>query len=167
MRQMRMDRMLLGISVGGFLLMSISFLLMPVEAMGLMPGSLFWIGLIVGGALQVVLEIRRRAFFKAYKVKREKIQKPRNGLLTFHSNQAARIIDGIMIVSFIAMILAFLFTKGYGVVCYFLIATTVFAFCLHCILNGRIYFHVNNQTKIRQVLELKKANPTNEGEEKK
>lgn len=92
------------------------------------------------------------------------MQKPRNGLLSFNSNQIAAIVDKIMIISFAAMILAFIFTKGYGFVCYLLIATTVFSFCLHCILNGRIYFHAKNQIKVRQVLEQKKANSTDKGE---
>lgn len=144
--------------------MSVSFLLMPIEAMKFTPGLLFWLGLIIGIMLQIVLEVRRRAFFKSYKVKREKMQKPRNGLLSFNSNQIAAIVDKIMIISFASMILAFIITKGYGFVCYLLIATTVFSFCLHCILNGRIYFHAKNQIKVRQVLEQKKANYIDKGE---
>lgn len=164
MKQRQTDCILLGISLSGFLLMSISFVLMPIEAMNIVPGLLFWCGLAIGGALQIVLEIRRRAFFASYKVKREKMQKPRNGLLSFGSNRAAVIVDRIMVLSLIATILAFIFTKGYGFVCYILIATTIFSFCLHCILNGRIYFHAKNQIKVRQVLEQKKANSTDKGE---
>ena len=167
MRQRQIDRILLGISVGSFLLMSASFLLMPIESITIIPGLLFWIGLVLGITLQIVLEIRRRAFFKSYSVNRGKMQKPKNGLLSFGSNALAIIADRSMVISFVAMILAFVITKGYGYICYVFIATTVFSFCMHCVLNGRIYFHAKNQLKVRQVLEQKKANSTDKGESTK
>lgn len=167
MKQRQIDRILLGISVGSFLLMSASFLLMPIESITSIPGLLFWIGLVLGIALQIVLEIRRRAFFKSYSVNRGKMQKPKNGLLSFGSNALAIIADRFMVVSFAAMILAFVITKGYGYICYVFIATTIFSFCMHCVLNGRIYFHAKNQLKVRQVLEQKKANSTDKGESTK
>lgn len=167
MKQRQTDCMLLGISIGGYLLMSISFLLMSIETVNILPGLMFWGGLAVGAALQIVLEVRRRAFFASYKVKREKMQKPRNGLLSFGSNRVAKIVDLSMAVSLIAVILAFVFTKGYGYVCYVFIATTLFSFCLHCILNGRIYFYAKNQIKLRQVLEQKRTNYSDKGEGEK
>ena len=167
MKQRQMDRILLGISIGGFLLMSVSFLLMPIDSGEITSGLLFWIGLLVGAVLQVTLEARRRAFFKSYKVKREKVQKPRNGLLSFGSNREATVADGAMIVSFVAMLLVFVLTKGYGYVCYVMIALTLMSFCLHCILNGRIYFHAKNQLKVRRVLEQKKAKSLDKGEGEK
>lgn len=164
MKQRQIDRILLGLSVGGFLLMSASFSLMPIESITIIPGLLFWGGLVIGVALQIVLEIRRRAFFKSYSVNRGKMQKPKNGLLSFGSNTLAIIADRSMIISFIAMILAFIFTKGHGYICYAFIATTIFAFCMHCVFNGRIYFHAKNQIKVRQVLEQKKATTIDKGE---
>ncbi len=167
MKQRQIDRILLGVSVGCFLIMSISFLLMPIESITILPGLLFWLSLVLGLILQIVLEVRRRAFFKSYTVKRKKMQKPKNGLLSFGSNAAAIIADRSMIISFVAMILAFILTKGYGYICYIFIATTIFSFCMHCVLNGRIYFHAKNQIKVRQVLEQKKANSTDKGESTK
>lgn len=166
MKQMQVDRILLGVSVGSFAMMSVSFLLMPMEGMKILPGLLFWIGLLLGVTLQIVLETRRRAFFKSYGVKRQKMQKPRNGLLSFASNKEAKITDGVLLASIIAMVLAFIVTKGYGYVCYVFIATTLFSFCMHCVLNGRIYFHAKNQMKVRQTLEDKKES-TGKGEGKK
>lgn len=167
MRKNRTDIILLALSLCGFSFMSCSFVLMPFEGIGILPGALFWGGLLLGGVLQVVLEGRRRAFFKKYNVKREKMQKPRNGLLSFGSNKGARIADNTMVISLIVTVLTFIFTKGSGFLCYVFIATTIFSFCLHCILNGRVYFHANNQTKIRQVLEQKKANSQDKGEGEK
>ncbi len=167
MRQRQIDRTLLKISVCCFLFMSVSFLLMPIASMTIISGLLFWLGLLFGVVLQVVIEVRRRAFFKAYAVKRETMQKPRNGLLSFNSNKMAAIVDKIMIVSFVLMIVVLILTKGYGYICNVLMTITVFSFCLHCVLNGRIYFHANNQLKVRQVLEKKKENSTDKGEGEK
>ena len=164
MKNNQTDRILLAISICGYVLLSGSFLLMPLENAGMLPGLLFWGGLLTGAALQVVLEARRRAFFKQYNVKREKMQKPRNGLLSFGSNRWAYVADTAMIVSLVGTALAFILTKGTGMLCYGFVAATVLSFCLHCILNGRIFFHANNQNKIRQVLEQKSIRLTKERE---
>ncbi len=161
------DRVLLLISVAGFLLMSCSFVLMPIDSMRILPGILFWGGLLTGVALQIVLEIRRREFFAQYKVKREKMQKTKVGLLTFCSNKTARIVDYAMAVSAVALILFYIITKGLGFICYVFIATSLFAFCLHCILNGRIYFYVNNQAALRKAIEGNKESTSKKGEGKK
>ncbi len=167
MKESRTDRVFLGVSLGGFLLLSVSFLLMPLESMTIIPGLLFWGGLVVGIAFQIVLEVRRRAFFAAYNVRREKMQKPRNGFLTFGSNQAAIIADFTLAVSGVAAILTYILTKGSGYICFFLIAIVLLSFFLHCILNGRNYFYINHKTKIRQVLEQRKGNIAGKGERKK
>ena len=164
MKQRKTDCVFLNISISGFLLMSVSFLLMPIDSLRILPGLLFWGGLMVGVVFQILLEARRRIFFKRYGVKREKMQKPRNGLLSFGSNTMAIVADRVMIISFVAMVLAFVITKGYGYICYVFITTTIFFFCMHCVLNGRIYFHAKNQIKVRQVLEQQKANATDKGE---
>lgn len=157
----------LWLSIVGYLCMSISFLLMPIDGMHVVPGLLFWGGLVIGVVFQIVLEVRRRAFFARYSVKREKMQKPRNGLLTFGSNRVAIIADCLLAIGVVASVLVFLLTKGYGYWCYACIAVVLFLVCLHCILNGRNYFHVNNQSKVRQSLEQKKANFIDKGESTK
>lgn len=167
MRNNRTDIILLVISLCGFSFMSFSFVLMPFEGIGNLPGALFWGGLLFGCAFQIVLERRRRTFFRKYNVKREKMQKPRNGLLSFGSNKKARIADNAMVISLIVTVLTFIFTNGSGFLCFVFIATTIFFFCLHCILNGRIYFHAYNQTRIQHVLEQKKANSQDKGEGEK
>lgn len=167
MKQNHTDRILFGVSIGGFAILAISFMLMPVEALGIVPGILFWGGLLIGAVLQVVLENRRRSLFNQYNVKRKSMQKARNGLLSFGSNSLAMIADIVMGISVVATVLAFVLTNGTGYLCYVCLAALVFAFCMHCILNGRIYIFVKNQNKVRQVLEQKKANSTNKGEGRK
>ena len=164
MKQYKADRLLLGISIVGFAALAISFVLMPVEGLGFVPGMLFWGGLLIGVVLQVILEARRRSLFAMFNVKRETMQKVRNGLLSFRSNSLASVADVFLIISAVATILAFILTKGIGYVCYVCLSLLVFSFCMHCILNGRIYIFVKNQKKVRQVLEQKKANSINKGE---
>jgi hypothetical protein len=137
---------------------------MPIESLIILPGVLFWGGLILGVALQIVLEVRCQAFFKPYGVRLEEIQKSRIGVLTFGANIGATVADWAMVISVIAMALAFVFTGGYGYMCYIFIATRVFSFCLHCVLNGRIYYYAYNQNKIRRELEQIKEKSTNKGE---
>lgn len=167
MKTKRTDYVLLSISIIAFLVMALSFLMMPLEGVGILPGILFWSGLLIGVSFQIVLAVRRRSFFKSYGVSRKKMQKPRNGLLTFGSNREATIADYCLLGSVIAAVLAFVLTKGSGYMCFVFVATALAAFCLHCIFNGRLYFHVKNQAKIRQVLEQKKANSKDKGEGEK
>ena len=167
MKQSKIDRLLIGISIGGYAVLAISFMLVPVEGLGIVSGILCWGGLFIGVVLQFVLEARRRSLFAKYNVKRETMQKVRNGLLSFGSNRIALVADGLMIVSIVATILAFILTKGTGDLCYVCLSVLIFSFCMHCILNGRIYIFVKNQNKVRQVLEQKKANSIEKGEGKK
>lgn len=163
MKEKRFDCILLGGSVVCFFLMSVSFLLMMADALAVFAGILLWAGFLGGVTLQILLEIRRRAFFRAYRVRREKMQKPRNGLLTFFSNREGKIADITMIAGIPLTVLVFILTKGYGVWCFLFVALTVFSFCLHCIFNGRIYFHVKNQNKVRQALDQRDKKGKDEG----
>ena len=164
MKKNHLSRGLLAASIFGFFLMSLSILLVPFEKWKVLPGLMFWGGMFLGIFAQVTLELRRRAFFSSYGVRREKMQKKRIGLLTFASNPIASVADNAMVASIVATVTVLVLKKGTGYLCYILLAATLFTFCLHCIFNGRIYFHVQNQNKIRQVLEQKKVNLRNKGE---
>lgn len=158
------DRILLAISLLGFLCMSASFMLMPIEALTLLPGILFWSGLLVGIATQVLLAVRRRSFFAGRKQQRRQLQARRNGLLTFGANGPALVVDCLLGVSLVALVLTFVLTKGYSPVCFVCITATLLTFCLHCILNGRIFYHITHFPEIRQELETMKANTQDKGE---
>lgn len=164
MKTGRTDSVLLGISMGSFLVLAVSFLLMPLESLRIVPGAMFWGGLVTGISTQIILEVRRRRFFTFYAVPRKKMQKPRNGLLTFGSNREAVIADHCLLLCAVVTLPVLLITKGYGYICFICICATLYAFCMHCIFNGRIYFHIKNNKKIRQVLEQRKANFKDKGE---
>lgn len=151
---------LLRISVGGFLVMSLSFLLMPVSILGIVPGLLFWLGLIIGVISQMLLEIQRRRFFRAQNVDRKKMQKPHCGLLTFGSNRYAKTMDNAFLVCLVLSIAVFAATKGFGYICNLCISLTVFTSCMHCVLNGRNYFHVIHRDTVQKAVETNKNQPT-------
>ncbi len=157
MKRNTVDRVLLGLSVAAFLGMSASFPLMLLEGMKILPGLLFWAGLVLGSALQAVLAARRRKLFYGYGMKPRKMQKARNGLLSMGSNPLAIVADTGFVFGLVTTVLVFVFTEGMGELCYVFLGITVFAFCMHCILNGRIYLYVTNYHKIRQALEEKKS----------
>lgn len=145
--------MFLTASVVGFLTLSVSFLLMPVAGIGYLSGILFWAGLILGISMQVVLDMRRRALFARYHASGRQMQKRRNGMFSFWSNPAAKVADVGLALGIVATILVFAITKGVGYGCYICLAATVFCFCMHCVLNGRNYFHVRNKKRIQRTLE--------------
>lgn len=149
--------LILGLSILGYGILSVSFLLMPLRSVGILPGLMFWGGLLLGAVMQVVLELRRRQFFRTYHVKRQKMQKPHNGFLTFFSNRPAKAADCSLILSVVGLAAALVVTGGRAYICYVLIGAAVFSLCMHCVLNGRNCFHALNQEKIRRVLEQKKV----------
>lgn len=146
-QKVQIDRALLIGSIVCYFIMSVSFMLMPIEALRILPGILFWGGLVVGITFQIILRVVNKALFAKHNETDEKMQKCRMGLLNFGSSPIAMAVDCAMIISFVVMILAFLLTKGFGYICYVFITTTLMTFCLHCILNGRIFFHIKRMTQ--------------------
>ncbi len=141
------DRCLLAISVIGYLFLSVSVLLMPVGNGVLretpwryLLGGLFWLSLLVGIIPQFVLSARYRSWHKKQaggKKQPEKSQ--RIGLISFFQNPLARGADILLILSIVALVLFILLVNNTSYVCYILFALIIFSFCMHCILNGRVF----------------------------
>lgn len=166
MRIERTDRVLLTLSELGFFGMSMSLTLMPIEKLGLWPGCIFWAGLALGAGLQIILALRRRAYYSGQRRETERVKKPRTGLMTFGANRAAAIADNVMAASFALLIIALIRTRGYGRICYILASITVFAFCMHCVWNGRVYLYVKNRAR-RQSAQTQKEINRYKGEREK
>lgn len=164
MREIRASKIWMGISVGGFLLNSASFLIMPVMDLLYLPGILFWLGLVLGIAGQIAVEHRRKLFFKSYRMNHRKMQKARCGALCAFSNLEAKAADILAVLAAAGLAAVFAVTGGMGYICFAAIALAVFTFCLHCILNGRNYFHIKNFKRVKQTLEQKQGK---EGAERK
>jgi len=144
----------LRLSVGGFALLSLSFPAMQLlRQLPFLPGIMFWIGLITGITGQIILDRSRKLFFADRKVDPKKYQKAFCGLLSFFSNPLAKIADIALGVCVLLAVLYWLWPMKRLDPRYFLLATTVFSFCMHCVLNGRNYLFAHNKTRVRQMLE--------------
>lgn len=131
MKSFKTSKVLTG-SILGFMVMSVSLLLMPVNKQGFLPEILFWAGLLTGitGQILLVFDLRKCLGKEA-----------RWGLLTFCANPWARLADGALLLSLLAVVLTLTLCPA-AYICYVALAASVFCFCLHCILNGRVYGYV-------------------------
>lgn len=151
-------------SIIGFLLFSVSFLLMPVEtddamqgpnAITIAAGLMFWLGLLVGIITQISLSSRRKKWFARNRVR---LPLAKLGLISFFKNKIAIAFDALLVLSLIGLIVSVVITKATGYVCYIFIALTSFSFCAHCIFNGKNYYFIENKENIKKTVEKAKTN---------
>ena len=156
MDRKKLDVLWLWISIVSFFLMSATFLLMPLDNMisslkdskiVLIAGIGFWSFLIIGIVSQVILAARRRSWYKTQRLSERRSNVRRIGLIVFGFNKLASAADILMIVSLIGMVVSMMFTKATGYICYVFLAMLSFAFCMHCILNGKIFYHITHHYK--------------------
>lgn len=152
MERKKVDVIWLVVSIVSFALMSISFVLMPLDKtielydlMDIIPGIMFWVFLLFGVVGQVLLTIRRKQFLEINKQKRFRIKKERIGLISVFKNIPAIIADVGFVISLVVFFIATEIANGIGYICYILLAVCVFLFCLHCILNGKNFRYVTKQ----------------------
>lgn len=133
---------LLVMSIIGFLFVSVSFLLMPLNNDSSEPnmfaGVFFWCSLLISIVFQVILSFRIR------KANRNNT-KHGLGLLKFFQNKYAKISDVVFVISAIGLLVAMITTDGLGYSCYTFLAMTVFFFSMHCIFNGKNYNHIRKE----------------------
>lgn len=138
-------------SIVCFLLMSSSFLIMPignnlesnVRLFDVFAGCLFWFSLIAGIVLQVIIAVKYRT-----DANKDSTVKKCCGVISFFENKNAAIFDILTIISLIVFVAMIIFTSATSYFCYVLIAIFAFSFSMHCILNGKIYnnlFFKNNK----------------------
>lgn len=156
MKRKKYDLLWLWISIISYFLMSASFLIMPLDNMipelkniplTLIAGGVFWGFLIIGAAAQIVLAGRRKAWYKSQHLSEKQSSVRKIGLIAFATGKLAAAADIIAVLSLGGLIIAALLTKAAGYVCYVLLAVFCFAFCMHCILNGKIYHHITHHYK--------------------
>ena len=154
--------MLLYISIGSFFLMSVSFLLMPIdfatkgmEVLNFMIGIMFWVFLLLGIITQVILGRVRKSWFIRNRIRRFQ-STGKIGLISFVQNLPACISDGVLVLSIIGLIISVVITNGIGYACYIFLSMTVFSFCMHCILNGKVYYFLTNQDKLLKTSQQKR-----------
>ena len=157
------------VSIIGYFIFSISFLLMPIEAKGVeqgpnvvtvVAGIMFWIGLLVGIIAQICLSASRKNWFNKNRVRLPLSNQPKLGLITFFRNKIAIISDVLLIVALVGLIVSVMLTDATGYACYIFITLTTFSFCSHCIFNGKNYYFIENKGSIKKAIEKSKADTT-------
>ena len=133
---------LLAGSVTGFLVMSMSLLLMPFQKLGFLPGIIFWAGLLSGVIGQGLLA-------RTLRKSQSKAKGGRWGLLTFCANPWAKLADVSLLASLLAAFLTIKLCPA-AYICYVTLAAVAFCFCLHCIFNGRVFGCVVGHDRSRQ-----------------
>lgn len=140
-------------SVVAFFIFSVSFLLMPIEdgntdnglsLFSFAAGVMFWLGLIVGSIMQLVLSIKRKNWLSKHKQSLCTENQPRIGIISFFKNKIAIAFDVVFILSWIGFVFSLVLTNTVGYVCYVFAGLVSFSFCAHCIFNGKNYFFVKN-----------------------
>lgn len=157
------------VSVIGFLIFSISFLLMIVKTKGaeqgpnvvtLVAGVMFWIGLLVGAIAQICLSVSRKNWFNKNRVCLPLSNQPKLGVITFFRNRTAIVFDVLLIIALVGLIVSVILTNATGYACYIFLALTAFSFCSHCIFNGKNYYFIENKGSIKKAIEKSKADAT-------
>lgn len=166
MNRKQVDLILLGVSIFFFFSLAVSFTLMSIESetplehisiVEIIVGLMFWISLIMGIVTQCILARRRKKWYALHGVRKNGLSQ-RVGIISFFKNIYATVADITTIISFIGLVIALTVTHGIGHVCYVLISVFVFFFSMHCILNGKNYYYVVNQSKLLNEFQKEREN---------
>ena len=162
----RKDKAWLTVSIISFAIFASSFTVMSfdlgnvsnqVSPVSIVAGAMFWVSLISIIITQIVLANLRKKWFTKNKIRKaKKEQLP--GIMCFCRNKYALTADIVCLLSLAALIVSMLLTDGAGKICYYFISLFVFSFSMHCVLNGRIFYHITNKDRLIHMAEKGKAN---------
>ena len=114
---LKKDFIWLGVSIVGFAILSVSFLLMPVESnvvISKIAGVMFWLGLVIGIVFQVLLARQRKIGITKNRVQRLSNQRMKPGILSLFKNPIAVVFDLLMAIGLVGLISSMILTKGMG-----------------------------------------------------
>ncbi len=146
------DYTLFWASVLSLLVLSASFLLMPVNSSenpaetsvwSVFAGILFWLSIISTAIAQSVLTSRRNKAYRENKIRQTRVQKT-VGVFSFFRNFYGTISDVTFVLSIIALVVSIILTDAAGYLCYVFVGTSVFTFSMHCVFNGKNYYYLIN-----------------------
>ncbi len=153
MNRKKVDVIWLCISIISYFLMSVMFLLMPLDNMvpslrdsktTIVVGIGFWGFMIIGIAAQIILAMRWKAWCRLQRISERRSTARKLGAISFGANVIAVIADIGVIISLCGLIVSVIFTDAAGYMCYVFLAAFSFTFCMHCIFNGKIYYHITH-----------------------
>lgn len=106
-------------------------------------GAFFWLGIIGTAYMAVKINICRK---NSYRFNEQVGNLKQFGLIHFFQNREALITDVVMFVSIIGFIIAKICTSKL-LISFFLLALFVFAFGMHCLLNGINYRYLKYKVR--------------------
>lgn len=151
MRKNKWNRIWLLISICSFLLMSASFLMMPlgdpskpelIAIWSRIAGAIFWSFFLLGMISQAVLWKRTKREIAAHSVSAGGRSNKRIGVISFGRNTLGLLADILCTASLLGCVITMIATDGRSYICYIFIFLFVFLFCMHSILNGRIFMYI-------------------------
>jgi len=107
-------------------------------------GVLFWLGLIIGLLLWLILYLRIRRT-PGFDIVKKHMHRP--GMFNFFSDTIAKAWDCVMIISLLAVIAGTIFLPYENVLNSIFICIFLFSFHMHYLYNGKVYAYI---TKIRR-----------------
>lgn len=124
-----------------------------ISSLGLICGICFWVFLIAGTTLQVVLSNRiRKRKIEQHRMRRNMKNQPKLGLISFFRNPLGAASDILFLLAVVSFGIACYQTQGSGIVCYISLSLMFFSFCAHCIFNGKNYFYITNYAFAKSTL---------------
>ena len=134
---LKKERRLFFLSCVFMTLLAITILFMPFEKLLYINGIAFWVFLLSGYILLIILNTSRRRNGDKEKDKRLP------GIIKFFSDSMARVFDGMFILSLLAFI-TYQYTNYIdGYISYVILSILVFSFQMHCMFNGKNYEYIN------------------------
>lgn len=140
----------LSVLIESGIMLSISFLLMPLDAVGIFPGIVFWMSILASFVASVVL---KKVTIHSGRTGRKHAKHNFCGL-SFFSNKVAMVFDVSMPICLLGLVLSLVLADKSGYTCYVFISLTVFSVYMHCVFNNRDYFPAD---KIKKSIKIKKG----------
>lgn len=94
--------------------------------------ALFWIGIIIGVAFQIVISTKL------------KITRKKHGVISFFKNKVAVVVDIIAILSLIISIFIIVLDANHKIA-FIIFSIFIFSFEMHCITNGKNFIYLINE----------------------
>lgn len=158
---MKMNKGIFFASIGSFLIVSITLTIMALGTnpylsstpiIKLICGICFWLFLVLGIVLQIVLSNRIRKWkSKFYRIRRSMRMNPKPGIISFFKNIPGMISDILFIVSILTLVISYFLSNGTSIVCYISLSLAFCSFCTHCIFNGKNFYYMINQRQIEEM----------------
>lgn len=148
-------------SLVSFLAVSIAIFMMyflqtyqtnEIPVLNLVCGLVFWIFLLAGIVLQIILSIKTSKWIaKNRRVIRLNKKDRRIGIVSFFKNTPGVISDIALVLSIIALVVSYYITGGVSIVCYVSLSVVFLSFCTHCIFNGKNFYYMKNGLEIEEL----------------